>query len=536
MELSRSHSKLASVRIGITQPLFIAFALGLLALVTYLWQLSVLGFLQFYDTGVYLAASIHFVSGIMPYRDFVFAQPPGIVLLMSPVAVFSRIFGSHDGLTLARAVSAIVTALNVSLLAWLVRHRGRVAMLIAGVGFALLPSAGFVSSGLRLEPYCICLILLGSLVILSNESRQTQLTNRRLALGGVLFGLAALVKLWAFFPFIALAICLVPHYRRRAFFFVGAAGSTFVLISLPFFLSAPRSFLSEVLVEQLFRKANVAFGAESWILRLNQMTGFLYTQIAPTSRETVISFALLVCLVVVAYAHRRAREIVDVYLLLAALFTTFGLLAAPEYFNYYSYFTAPFLLGLFAVCIGRLAPLARNIVEKIGLSRDMRKFAQTATALAAVLLVVALTLYSTSFYSLAARFGISATAISPITRVIPQNSCVIYTEVALGAFANRLETNKPNCPDVVDGSGMWMAWGYHLVPPPSAFVSEWKSYFQSAQYVVSLNQLTGRDGVYSYRQATVIPWNRALIVWFANHYRLIFARHGLFIYLHKHSS
>jgi hypothetical protein len=472
----------------------------------------------------------------MPYRNFVFVQPPGIVLLMSPVAAFSRIFGSHDGLNLVRVVSAIVTALNVSLLAWLVRHRGRVAMLIAGVGFAVLPVAGFVSTGLRLEPYCICFILVGSLVILSNEPQQTQLTNRRLVLGGVIFGLAALIKLWAFFPFLALAICLVPHYRRRAFVFVGAAGSAFILISSPFFFSAPRSFLSEVLVEQLFRKTNVVFGAESWILRLKQMTGFSYTLIAPTSRETVISFALLVCLVVVAFAHRREREMVDVYLLLAALFTSFGLLLAPEYFNYYSYFSAPFLLGLLAVCIGRLTPLARIIVEKIGLSRDIRIVAQTATALAAVVLVIALTLYSTTFYSLAARFGISPTSISPITRVIPPNSCVVYTEVALGAFANRLETNKPKCPDVVDGSGMWMAWGFHLVPPASAFVSEWKSYFQSAQYVVSLYQLTGPNGVYSYRLVTIIPWNRALIVWFANHYRLIFEKHGLFIYLHNHSS
>ena len=43
-----------------------------------------------YDDGVYLGAAIRFVSGVLPYRDFVFVQPPGIVVLMSPVALLGR--------------------------------------------------------------------------------------------------------------------------------------------------------------------------------------------------------------------------------------------------------------------------------------------------------------------------------------------------------------------------------------------------------------------------------------------------------------
>src|SRR5665213_228005 len=139
----------------------IAYGVGLLSLGLSLWQLTRPGFFSFYDSGVYLAASIHFISGSIPYRDFVFVQPPGIVLLMSPVALFSRIFGSHDGFVVARMISALVTALNATLLAWLVRHRGRTAMLIAGGGLALLPVASFVSTGVMLEPYLIFFVLLG---------------------------------------------------------------------------------------------------------------------------------------------------------------------------------------------------------------------------------------------------------------------------------------------------------------------------------------------------------------------------------------
>ena len=223
-----------------SQSLVIAISVGLLAFGTYLWQLTVPIYLQLYDSGVYTAAAIHMVSGDLPYRDFVFVQPPGIVLIMSPIALFSRVFGSHDGFIIARVMSAFVTAFNASLLAWLVRHHGRIAMLIAGCGLALTPVAVFFSSGVRLEPYCICFVLLGSLSILHSDGERGRLSTRRLAVGGLLFGVAALVEFWAFFPFIALVICLVPRYRNRVLVFIGAAGATFVALALPFFLAGAR--------------------------------------------------------------------------------------------------------------------------------------------------------------------------------------------------------------------------------------------------------------------------------------------------------
>jgi hypothetical protein len=497
----------------------------------YLWQLSIIGFLQFYDTGVYLAASIHLVSGIMPYRDFVFVQPPGIMLLMSPVALFSRVFGSHDGFVLARVVSAVVTALNAVLLAWLVRHRGRVAMLIAGAGLVLLPVDGFVSSGLRLEPFCICFILFGSLVIFSNEHGRGRLSTRQLAIGGVLFGFAALIKIWACFPLLALVVCLLPRYRSRVLIFLGAALSGFIVFSLPFFLSAPRNFVSEVFVEQIFRRADVVTGAEGVVGRLADMTGFSYTAIAPTGAEVVIAFIGLLCLVAIAYGRRFEREAVDFYLLLAAVFTVAALLAAPEYYSYYGYFVAPFLLGVLAISIGRLAPSIRKIVDRLGVSMFIHRLVASVTALAATVLIVALVLYSTTFYSFAARFGISSRVISPITRYVPAGSCVLYTEVAFGVFTNRLQASQPNCPSVVDPGGLWLKWGDHLVPPAPAFVLEWKSFFVDAQYVVSQDALIGRQSEYvNTWRSSVIPWDRGLTRWFKNHYSLVFGHSGLYIY------
>jgi 4-amino-4-deoxy-L-arabinose transferase-like glycosyltransferase len=170
--------------------LIIAVAVGLLAFGVYLWQLSDPELISFYDTGVYTAATIHFVSGALPYRDFTFVNPPGIVLLLSPIGLVARIFGSHDGLIVGRVFTSLVTALNASLLAWLVRHRGRVAMIIAGVGLALLPVTFFVSSDVKLDPYSIFFVLLGSIAVFSQHNDEGSGSSRILIVGGILFGVS----------------------------------------------------------------------------------------------------------------------------------------------------------------------------------------------------------------------------------------------------------------------------------------------------------------------------------------------------------
>ncbi len=81
--------------------------------------------------------------------------------------MFSRIFGTHDGLIVARVMTSCVSALNVSLVCLLVRHRGRAAMLIAGLGLAFMPIASDISSALFLEQYVVFFVLLGAVVIFS---------------------------------------------------------------------------------------------------------------------------------------------------------------------------------------------------------------------------------------------------------------------------------------------------------------------------------------------------------------------------------
>jgi hypothetical protein len=503
------------------QELAIAVGVGLLSLGISVWQMTVPEFLQFYDSGVYLSASIHLVSGILPYRDFTFVQPPGILLLLSPEAVVSRIFGSHDGFILARVMSGLVTALNASLLAWLLRGRGRMIMVVSGASLALLPVACFVSTTVELDPYCICFVLLGSLMVTSAAQRRHEIPTRTLAIAGGLFGIAALIKLWAVFPFIALVLCIVPSCRTRILALVGPAAGIFTALALPFFVAAPRSFISQVLTEQLFRKANERDDV-GMLFRLKGMTGFANTSIAPTLTETTVVFGVLACLVTVAYMHRGKREMVDSYLLVAAVVTIGGFLTSPVYFIYYGYFTAPFLIGMVAISMARLGGPARILVRRVGISPGVHRLVTGLLSVIGVLLVFAWVLYVTTFYSITTfASGAYAPWFTPISKIVPSGSCVVYDWAAYGIVSNRLISDTPKCPNIVDSYGMWMAWGYQLIPPSPKFVKEWRSFFAEAQYAVL-----------SSPSSSLVPWNPSLTDWFHANYHLLFNHGYLFIYEH----
>jgi hypothetical protein len=43
------------------------------------------------DDGVYLGSAIELVHGILPYKDFTYLHPPGMPLLLSPVAAVGEL-------------------------------------------------------------------------------------------------------------------------------------------------------------------------------------------------------------------------------------------------------------------------------------------------------------------------------------------------------------------------------------------------------------------------------------------------------------
>lgn len=521
-------------RVGarIAHPVWIAIAPGLLALGICLWQLSyhhALSAVTGVDDGVYLGAALKLVAGIMPYRDYVLVQPPGIAVLMSPIALIGRAIGSEDALEIARVATAFVTATNASFVAWLVRHHGLAAMLIGGTAAATFPLAVTADHTLALEPYVVLFVLLGSIVAFNRNIP----SGWRLFSAGLLFGVAGSIKIWAAFPLLALLAGLLPKWRHLVAAAAGAAGG-FAAVCLPFVIGAPHAFLHDVLADQLFRSAT-PLNQASVGYRLIGITGLGGIPALPDS--VALAVVLLVALglgLIVSYgADWRGFRRIDAFLILAAIASIVGIAEAPEFYAYYTYFPSPFLAALAGIAIAGVGRAAwrRSRLTRLD-PRRKRFLGLVPWVLGAMVLFGVITedvIFSRSYFPhiLLNEQGAALLPGPAIDAVIPRGSCVVYDEAVLGIEANRFLATSQTCPSVVDPYGMWLADAGGKSPPafppyPVRFVALWRSYLVRAQYVVL--------GV---PESDVVPWTRALLRWFDSNYALVTGQPGVYIYRHE---
>ena len=199
---------------------WIELTAGLVALGIGIYQLSlpnvlsgVLPVTRDYDEGVYVSVSIRLIHGVLPYRDFVFIHPPGIALLMSPLALLGVITGSSaSSLIIARVLILVVVAINAVLVGRLVRLIGRVAVAVASFSLALWPLSVAVDRDIELEPYLVLFCLVGALLVFKTDEDPSK---RRVFLGGLAFGFAFAVKIWALMPIAAVLLVMLPRWRRE---------------------------------------------------------------------------------------------------------------------------------------------------------------------------------------------------------------------------------------------------------------------------------------------------------------------------------
>ena len=234
-----------------TRPLWLG-AVGVitvLGLALRLYQLTRPGLLfgvPQYDDAVYLGSAVRLIGGSIPYRDFVFVQPPGISLLLAPVAALSRLTGTDVGLAVARVMTACAGAASVALCGLLVRWAGLVVVILTCGIVAIHPDAAQAAQSIFLEPWLVLFTLLGAVAAFDHGSLTT--SKARLGWAGVAFGVACAIKIWAALPAarddFAPGRDSRPACRRR-----GSSPdlpqSVAVTIG-PFFVIAPRAFVEDV--------------------------------------------------------------------------------------------------------------------------------------------------------------------------------------------------------------------------------------------------------------------------------------------------
>ena len=168
-----------------------------------------------YDDGIYLGTAMRLLHGALPYRDYAFVQPPGIVAVAFPAALVGSVTSQATGLAVARVASMLASTACVALAGRLVRHRGAlVAGLTSGL-LAVYPADVLAARTLLLEPWMNLCVLLAA----TAAFREGRLASpRRLAWAGVALGCGVAIKYWAAIPALVLLVaCLIERPREAAF-------------------------------------------------------------------------------------------------------------------------------------------------------------------------------------------------------------------------------------------------------------------------------------------------------------------------------
>ncbi len=163
------------------------------------------------DEGTYVYAGKLFVEGRLPYRDFLFAHPPGIMVLAAGAWALSD--GSLFGVRLLFAAFWLLALVPITLLTERFTRSFTTGLVAAGlsvVGLLLVANMGRTA---RLEPAMLVFILWGFWAwIAAPRSHLVQ------AAAGAAFALATIVKLTSVVPigaFVAVHLLLTFREPRR---------------------------------------------------------------------------------------------------------------------------------------------------------------------------------------------------------------------------------------------------------------------------------------------------------------------------------
>jgi alpha-1,2-mannosyltransferase len=483
---------------------------GIAALALRIYQLSgrgeLLGVTQ-YDDGPYFGSAVRLINGSLPYRDYIFVQPPGITLLMSQVALMTKGIGTAWGLAVGRVLTSVASAVTVVLAGLLVRHRGPLAVLVAcGI---LLIHQDFLQAArtVLVEPWLALACLLGAVAVFDRDKLAGA---RRLGWGGVAFGIGGAIEPWAIVPvLVILALCL-PGVRRAAVF-AGGVAAGFLVPVLPFAALAPRQFYQGLVVAQVGYRAH-AYRIGVWY-RLQSMAGFSQTLTLSDLVLLLVALAVVIFVIgaiaVSAVVTNSAPPPLDRFAVLTAALVTLMFMWPPQFYPHYSAFLAPF----FALAVALAAAELRAAFQAPAKARRARPWlARAATGLAGLAIV--------AFSAAETGHGPGAPVPADAERLIPPGSCVVTDQVSYLLLANRFVSYDDDCPQMVDGLGTDLALSHGLSPATGAghvpAVAElWHDAFNRAQYVLLSNYNSRR-----------IPWTPILRRYFhANFTRIAKTRY-----------
>ena len=494
-----------------------------LALALRLWQLSMHGYLfgvTEYDDGVYFGSAVRLLHGVVPYRDFVIVQPPGVMLLMTPVALFAGPLGTAKALAIGRVLTACAGAGGVTLTGLLIRRHGVLAITAACGFLAVYPDGVYAAHTVLLEPWLVLFCLAGALAVMDGDHLTG--SSRRLAGGGLAFGFAGVCKAWAVIPVLVLLGLLVLHrVPRRALIFLGGTVAGFALPVLPFAVLAPHAFYNSVIVAQWSRTDDVRISL--WF-RLASMIGLSHGPHLPHVLLLAVACAIAAVAagasLLATLASRELPPPLEIFALVSGALIVLAFWWPDDYYYHYAAFLGPFIalsvvLPIARLCrtpLPRLAPLPRPAPRPATRPAPRTVYRVAVAATAMVVLVLAVLQGRTQPDP---NYKGVADAIVADERIIPAGSCVVTDAVSYTIAANRFTSGVPGCPVMVDSIGTDYTLshgrdGLNGAGNVPAVRRLWLSTLSHAQYV-------WLSGLFPRR----IPWTPAISSYFTANFRLL---------------
>ncbi|WP_375496564.1 glycosyltransferase 87 family protein [uncultured Jatrophihabitans sp.] len=414
-----------------------------------------------YDGGVYLSSALAFVDGRLPYRDYVFVQPPGIVLLLSPVALLAKAAGTAQAMGLAKILVGLVGAAAVPVGALVLRHRGPAATTLGCAVLALQGDAIASAWTPLLEPWLVlCCLGAAALAFTGDELAG----SRRLLFAGVLLGLACSIKIWAVAPAVVLVVVALAARRGRAPLAGLLLGAGVPL--LPFALASPGAFWHQVVVAQVTRSAPTRTPTAFRLVHMFATSTPNGEQPDPLEWALLVTVALLVLvLLVVPWLRRPPRSPLEWFAVGAAVLVVAMLLTPDTFYWHYATFSTPFLVLAGAL---RLPPRWGR--------RPAVAVASVAVLVLAVL-VVPRSVRSTHPYD----------NHRALQAAIPKGACVVSSTPGATIAADRVST-RGSCPPLFDPFGQILAATGGQAPSEAqlrrpAVIRLWLAAYRRADFV-----------------------------------------------------
>ena len=484
-----------------------ATLLGLALRVYQLTRPGLLSGVDEYDDGVYFGSAVRLIHGLVPYRDFVLVHPPGITLLMTPIAFVTQGGGTAGGFAVARVITALASVASIAVVGLLVRHRGALAAAVACGVMAAYPAGINAAHTVQLEPWLVLFCALGALAAFDGD--ELHASSRRLAWAGLALGFACAVKLWGLIPVVALlAVCLRRAHRPALRPVVLGLVLGFGVPVAPFFALAPHAFIRDVIVAQLTRVDVARVPGVDRLTDLSGLNVFAHVAHGPVYLLTAALAVVVVAGVAVSsLRERRGPPALDAFVLLAAVLALVAFLYPADFYDHYAWFFAPFLGLTVGLSVTRLLAGLRGSLG-IGI----------AAALGVLVAVVVIVPAAMQFHQLS-RLAV-ATPGARAQREIPAGSCVLTDVTALIIISNRFVSTTRGCSAMIDaiGSDYALSKGHNGVNGAGATPAVkdlWLTALRHAQYVWLGCPPRSSPGCLTDRR---IPWTAPILDYFRTHF------------------